>query len=102
VATVGWRHTLAGPTEKGKSGLDTGFRFDMPRSNVERMGERFPELMRAEPFEPGKDESRASVVSSGRFPYIDDRGVRRGLRNTTVELWNEDPLFASGVEGQRG
>ncbi|MBI4906221.1 MAG: hypothetical protein HY820_21480 [Acidobacteria bacterium] len=37
---------------------------------------------------------KASVVASGRWTFIDNNGVRRGVRNATVQMVNEDPIAA--------
>lgn len=35
-----------------------------------------------------RDMRGASFTATGRFTYLDDNNVRRGVRNATVELWN--------------
>ena len=46
----------------------------------------------------GQRAAAVSINASGRFTYLDDNGVRRGLRNATVELWNENPAPSFGDE----
>ncbi len=46
----------------------------------------------------GERSAAVSITATGRFTYLDDNGVRRGLRNATVELWNENPFPSLGDE----
>src|SRR5262249_24513789 len=56
----------------------------------------------SQPATPGKTKgtraASVSVVATGRFVYIDDQAVRHGVRNATVELWNQNPLPSFGDE----
>lgn len=63
----------------------------------------------AEP-KSGKGQRAASVSinATGRFTYLDDNNIRRGVRFATVELWNEnsfpfpDERCATGVTDAAG
>jgi hypothetical protein len=46
----------------------------------------------------GTRAAAVSINATGRFTYLDNNGVRRGLRNATVELWNENPMPSLGDE----
>ncbi len=55
----------------------------------------------------GKDRA-ASIVANGRFTYMDDNGIRRGVRNATVEVFNKnsfpvlDELCGRGITDGNG
>ena len=57
-------------------------------------------ILEAQSAKNGKGQRAAavSITASGRFTYLDNNGVRRGLRNATVELWNANPFPSLGDE----
>ncbi len=57
-------------------------------------------ILEASSERTGKNNRAAavSIQASGRFTYIDDQNIRRGVRNATVELWNENPFPSLGDE----
>jgi len=46
----------------------------------------------------GQRSATVAINAFGRFTYLDDNSIRRGIRNATVELWNENPLPSLGDE----
>jgi hypothetical protein len=65
---------------------------------------------RDSPVQTSKDgrAAVATITATGRFTYLDDNNVRRGVRNATVELFNESrfPFFdercARGITDSSG